>query len=256
MSNAYERHKYFVNQYLLHYGKTAAGLPSATTFPTQDNRKYKSAEVEILKRHHRFLRSEDESETEASWEARVAKKYYDKLFKEYALANMDGYKQGKIAMRWRTEKEVISGKGQFVCANVRCEMKDQLRSWEVNFSYVEEGEKRTALVKLRLCKACSEKLNYKRRKSAKDVARKARQSERNTAETTEITNETNESSRKRKLDDVEEMDDRAAVPNKKSRDETLVEQSSSESSRIWSAPLHVQEDNQDDMDSFFSDLLL
>ena len=33
------------------------------------------------------------------------KKYYDKLFKEYAICELKYYKEGKIALRWRTEKE-------------------------------------------------------------------------------------------------------------------------------------------------------
>jgi len=37
-----------------------------------------------------------------------------------------------------------------------------LQSWEVNFAYVEDGEKKNALVKVRLCKECSYKLNYKK----------------------------------------------------------------------------------------------
>lgn len=95
----------------------------------------------------------------------------------------------QIAMRWRVEKEVVSGKGQFQCANKHCDKTDALRSWEVNFGYVEHGEKKNALVKLReffisgfyvmaqnelcmishvsqlvyfpgMCPKCSDKLNY------------------------------------------------------------------------------------------------
>ena len=53
-----------------------------------------------------------------------------------------------MALRWRTEKEVIVGKGQFECGNKKCNIKEGLRSWEVNFGYVEQGEKKNALVKL------------------------------------------------------------------------------------------------------------
>lgn len=63
-------------------------------------------------------------------------------------------------MRWRTEPEVVAGKGQFICGSKQCPDKDDLRSWEVNFNYLEHGEKKNALVKLRLCPACSKKLNY------------------------------------------------------------------------------------------------
>ena len=56
----------------------------------------------------------------------------------------------QIALRWRVEKEVVEGKGQFTCGNKRChdDESEGLRSWEVNFAYVEHGEKKNALVKL------------------------------------------------------------------------------------------------------------
>lgn len=51
-------------------------------------------------------------------------------------------------MRWRTENEVIAGKGQFICGNKVCDCGDNLKSWEVNFSYIEKGVKKNTLVKL------------------------------------------------------------------------------------------------------------
>lgn len=63
-------------------------------------------------------------------------------------------------MRWRTEEEVISSKGQFICGSKKCPKIEGLKSWEVNFTYIECGEKRSALVKLRLCDECSQKLNH------------------------------------------------------------------------------------------------
>lgn len=39
--------------------------------------------------------------------------------------------------------------GQFECGAKRCKETEGLRSWEVNFAYVEHGEKKNALVKLR-----------------------------------------------------------------------------------------------------------
>lgn len=62
-------------------------------------------------------------------------------------------------MRWRTEKEVVTGKGQFLCGNKICSTKDDLRSWEVNFGYTEDGQKKNALIKIRLCPPCSKCLN-------------------------------------------------------------------------------------------------
>lgn len=39
--------------------------------------------------------------------------------------------------------------GQFICGNKKCAENEGLRSWEVNFAYMEHGEKKNALVKLR-----------------------------------------------------------------------------------------------------------
>jgi protein FRA10AC1 len=58
----------------------------------------------------RFLRTEKDDE-DLTWEKRLAKRYYDKLFKEYALVELRFYKEGRLAMRWRNEKEVVRGKG-------------------------------------------------------------------------------------------------------------------------------------------------
>ena len=53
-------------------------------------------------------------------------------------------------MRWRIEKEVWSGKGQFTCGEKKCQIEKGLRSWEVNFAYEEQNERKNALVKLSL----------------------------------------------------------------------------------------------------------
>ena len=45
-------------------------------------------------------------------EKRLAKKYYDKLFKEYCICDLSRWEEKKIAMRWRVDKEVVSGKGK------------------------------------------------------------------------------------------------------------------------------------------------
>jgi protein FRA10AC1 len=55
----------------------------------------------------------------------------------------------KVALRWRIEAEVVSGRGQFSCGNKACGNSEQLRTWEVNFAYSERGEKKNALVKVR-----------------------------------------------------------------------------------------------------------
>ncbi|KAG0723703.1 Protein FRA10AC1 [Chionoecetes opilio] len=80
-------------------------------------------------------------------------------------------------MRWRIETEVIGGEGQFTCGEKRCLEQEGLRTWEMNFSYLEQGVKKNALVKLRLCHNCSYKVNYhhKRREVTKLRKRKHRE---------------------------------------------------------------------------------
>ncbi|XP_015591384.1 protein FRA10AC1 homolog [Cephus cinctus] len=153
--SAYDRHKKLVNDYFALRQGSALSLKRDTSRDKTD--------YDVIKENHRFLWDE-ENDAPDSWEARLAKKYYDKLFKEYSICDLMYYKLNKVALRWRTEKEVIVGKGQFECGNKKCQEKEHLRSWEVNFGYVEHGEKKNALVKLRLCPECSEKLNYKTQK--------------------------------------------------------------------------------------------
>eukprot|EP00879_Flechtneria_rotunda_P021692 GHRR01022872.1.p1 GENE.GHRR01022872.1~~GHRR01022872.1.p1 ORF type:complete len:196 (+),score=90.38 GHRR01022872.1:726-1313(+) len=72
-------------------------------------------------------------------------------------------------MRWRTKAEVVSGKGQFVCCAKGCDECSGLASYEVNFAYSEAGQLKQALVKLRLCSSCAQKLNYNREKQYKKL---------------------------------------------------------------------------------------
>ncbi|GAV67000.1 Fra10Ac1 domain-containing protein [Cephalotus follicularis] len=176
--NAYDRHKKFLNDYVGFYGKeksTQLKLPVKT-------------DQDALREGYRFIRSE-EDDMDRSWEQRLVKRYYDKLFKEYCIADMSQYKSGKIGLRWRTEKEVISGKGQFICGNKHCDEKDGLASYEVNFSYLEAGENKQALVKLVTCERCAEKLHHKKQKEMEERREKE------------------ESKRKREWSRIDDLDD-------------------------------------------------
>jgi protein FRA10AC1 len=51
-------------------------------------------------------------------------------------------------MRWRVEKEVVDSKGQFICGEKKCSKSENLKTWEVNFAYLEHGEHKNCLVKL------------------------------------------------------------------------------------------------------------
>ncbi|TKC52012.1 hypothetical protein EI555_005712 [Monodon monoceros] len=51
-------------------------------------------DMDIIRENHRFLWNE-EDEMDMNWEKRLAKKYYDKLFKEYCVADLTRYKENK-----------------------------------------------------------------------------------------------------------------------------------------------------------------
>ena len=70
--------------------------------------------------------------------------------------------EGKVGLRWRTQQEVVSGLGHFICGAKGCEERGGLESFEVNLSYQEAGTHKNALVKLRVCPAHSLQLNYKK----------------------------------------------------------------------------------------------
>ncbi|XP_072851423.2 protein FRA10AC1 homolog [Pogona vitticeps] len=166
--DAYARHKKFVNDYILYYGGNKEDFRRSGVNDKTD--------LDIVRENHRFLWRE-EDEADMNWEKRLSKKYYDKLFKEYCIADLSKYKENKFGFRWRHEKEVISGKGQFSCGNKHCDEKEGLKSWEVNFGYVEHGEKKNALVKLRLCPECSYKLNFHHRRKEVKPTKKRKNTE-------------------------------------------------------------------------------
>ncbi|XP_019880586.1 protein FRA10AC1 homolog [Aethina tumida] len=162
--NPYDMHKLLINEYVLR-------RPGDTRQLKRDTSKDKT-DFDVLKENHKFLW--DEEQIPDSWELQFAKKYYDKLFKEYCIADLSLYKENKIALRWRIEREVVTGKGQFICGNKKCDEKNDLRTWEVNFSYKEKDEQKNALIKIRLCPDCSYKLNYHTKK--REVKRLKRKS--------------------------------------------------------------------------------
>ncbi|KAF8501763.1 folate-sensitive fragile site protein Fra10Ac1-domain-containing protein [Russula emetica] len=136
---------------------------SSTSFAT---------EFDILRASHKFLRQDhDLAESHnTSWNDQLAQKYYDNLFREFAVCDLKHYKSGNFALRWRTEAEVVSGAGENTCGNTRCKHHTdqdkavQLSTLELPFAYEEHGEHKSALVKVVLCPRCLKKLMWKRNK--------------------------------------------------------------------------------------------
>ncbi|UJR09572.1 hypothetical protein I4U23_013807 [Adineta vaga] len=228
--NAYDRHKRLVNDYVRYYSKEK----SFNEIFKRDNSKDKN-DLDVIRSEHRFLWDDQDDDPEETWEKRLAKKYYDKLFKEYCICDLSHWEEKKIAMRWRIDREVVNGKGQFICSEKRCDEKDHLRSWEVLFGYVEHGKKRDALVKLRLCPPCTKKLHFGHK--AKEVVPKEKESE---SEVTEMTEPSSSVQKKSRLDNDDD-------------DDTIILQ---DDGQIWSKPLPETREatREDEFDEYLQTL--
>ena len=232
--NAYDRHKELINNYHLYHPGAAAALRRDTSRDRND--------YDVLREQHRFVWTAEDAATD-SWERRLAKRYYDKLYREYCICDLTYYKLNRVAMRWRTEQEVIAGKGQFTCGSKHCSAKDSLTSWEVNFSYAEHGEQKNCLVKLRLCPDCSRKLNHsKPRRKAKLYKRKKTKKEKKSRRG---------SSEQR--DDVSEAGPSGGGPSGAAKD-----QATPQSDDIWKQPAVVEEEKtrDEEFDEFLADLFM
>ena len=249
--DAYSRHKALVNHYLL--SRSGKGIEHFKRSTDNDRNDYS-----VLADEHKFLwESRDEANT---WEKRLAKAYYDKLFKEYAIADLSLYKENKVAMRWRTEKEVCEGKGQFSCGNKHCVKAERLTSWEVNFSYQEQSEHKNALVKLRLCRKCSKKLNYhkKCKRWGKPKAHKRHKKDRR-HETSEREKTKRDSPQRDKSRDSGTSSgsdkDGSDVENDRSLEGVA---GSSSSSSVWSKPAEafLEKSKAEEFQEYFQDMFL
>lgn len=130
--NPHEYHNYLLSKYVV----KGSGI---------DKSKWKT-DTDVIMENLKFIW--DDHELPTTWEERLAKKYYDKLFKEYCICDLSRYKENLIANRFRVEQEVVTGKGQFVCGEKSCKAQEGLRTWEVNFKYSENGSKKNTLVKI------------------------------------------------------------------------------------------------------------
>lgn len=90
--NPYQIHQKLINDYILKRpGDTQKLLVRDTTNDKRD--------IDVIRENHRFLWDEDGDQID-SWEKQLAKKYYDKLFKEYCIADLSRYKENKVSLPW------------------------------------------------------------------------------------------------------------------------------------------------------------
>lgn len=87
--NSYEKHKKLVNDYMMYY----SGGKSIKEVFKRDSSKDKT-DLDVIREEMRFIWDEDD--VADSWEKKLAKKYYEKLFKEYCICDLTLYKQNKV----------------------------------------------------------------------------------------------------------------------------------------------------------------
>lgn len=239
----YDRHKKLINDYFRIRGGSALHLKRDTSRNKFD--------YDVIKENHKFLWDIDDDVPE-TWEARLAKKYYDKLFKEYCICDLTDYKYNKVALRWRTEKEVVLGKGQFECANKKCQIKNILKSWEVNFGYEENGEKKNAFVKVRLCPECSSKLNYHSKK--REIKRKKSLKRLSTA--SDIMDTTSISNKNRKLTLIKVEHEDSELKTINDNDKKKMEKQNN--TDIWKEKIveSVEKSREDEFEEYLADLFV
>lgn len=88
--NPYDIHKLLINEYVL---KRQGDTDLLKRDSSRDRNDY-----DVIKENHKFLWN-DEDKID-SWELQFAKKYYNKLFKEYCLGDLSLYKENKVTVMY------------------------------------------------------------------------------------------------------------------------------------------------------------
>ena len=134
----------------------------------------------------------------------------------------------------------------------------KLRTWEVNFGYIENHEKKNALIKCRLCFECSYKLNYhhkkkevtrrkkklKKKKKSKRRSHSSRRSDSSSASDSDSDDSNKDEAAKKKVDE-----------NRKAEEESKLEKDAAD---LWSKPVEREEEKSrtEVFDEFLEDLFL
>jgi len=112
--------------------------------------------------------TQEQQQQEQTWKDRMAQTYHNNLYHNFVIGDLSRARvppKGQVGFRWRTKKEVESGKGVNTCGSKHCgtspsPSKCELTEFEVPFKYKEKGEQKMELVKIRLCSDCGDELNY------------------------------------------------------------------------------------------------
>lgn len=90
--NPYEIHQKLINDYILK-------RPGDTKKLFVRDASKDKTDIDVIRENHKFL-WDDDDDTIDSWEKQLAKRYYDKLFKEYCIGDLSRYKENKVS-KWQ-----------------------------------------------------------------------------------------------------------------------------------------------------------
>ena len=54
-------------------------------------------DLDVIREQNKFIWDDSEDLSDLSWEKRLAKRYYDKLFKEYCICDLTYFEQNKVS---------------------------------------------------------------------------------------------------------------------------------------------------------------
>jgi len=178
---------------------------------------------DVLIENYKLERSSSESEDEATYEQRLSRNYYKKLYREYGVIDLSKYKTGKFGIRWRKKEEVLKGKGESICGEKKCLEFETLKTFEVPFRYKEQGETKVTMLKLRLCVDCGRKLNYKKLKETEVEIKKLKKREKkllkkiNASKKRKNQGSDEKVMKKRKVEGTEESEEEHSQKSEKSK---------------------------------------
>jgi len=184
----------------------------------EERAKRVKTDYDVLRENYKLERSSDEEsadETDATWEQKVSRKYYNKLYKEFGIIDLSRYKTGKFGIRWRHRQEVSVGKGEATCGATSCNGNQELKTFEVPFQYKEHDERKKTLIKIRLCPDCTRKMNYKKVKETdREIKRLKKKEEK-------LLKKLKKKQKKRKTRSADSDDRDDEWPRKKAKDDRV-----------------------------------
>lgn len=96
--NPYDLHKCLINEYVLKRSGDTALLLAGGRDASRDK-----TDADVLRENHRFLWDDEDlvSGGAVKWEQQLARKYYDKLFKEYCICDLSRFRENKVSIHVR-----------------------------------------------------------------------------------------------------------------------------------------------------------